>query len=78
MRYLSLEYRYYKMKKIVFPDEIINHILSFREKHPFVKTMNSLIKEYSDLGDHIVFEYYHDNEPYEYSFAEWIFLYGKL
>ena len=66
------------MNAILFSDEIINIILSFREKHPFSKIMGPLIQEYHDLGDHVVFEYYHENVPYEYSFAEWIFVYRKL
>lgn len=63
---------------MIFSDEIINHILSFREWHPFVKIMKPLINEYMEIDDHNVLEYYHDNEYYEYSFIEWYFLYRKL
>lgn len=63
---------------MIFSDEIINHILSFREKHPFAKLISPLIKEYMDIDDYNVLEYYHDNEYYELSFIEWYFLYRNL
>lgn len=58
---------------MIFSDEIINIILSFREKHPIAYLLEPLIRQYMEIGPHLLLEYYHDNEYYEYSFVEWVF-----
>ena len=63
---------------MIFSDEIINHILSFRVCHPIANIISIFIKEYMDIGDHNILEYYHDNEYYNYSFIEWYFSCKKL
>lgn len=62
----------------MFSDEIINYILSFREKHPIQKLIEPLVESYANLESHIIWEYYHENVVYECSFVEWYFLYRKI
>jgi hypothetical protein len=62
---------------MIFSDEIINHILGFRENHPCIQIIGPYIKTYTEL-DNYIFEYYHDNEYYERSFIDWYFVYRKL
>lgn len=62
---------------MIFSDEIINHILGFRENHPCIFLIGPYIETYMKLDNYIL-EYYHDNEIYERSFIDWYFVYRKL
>jgi hypothetical protein len=62
---------------MIFSDEIINHILGFRENHPCIQIIGPVIKSYTESDNHIL-EYYHENEFYECSFIDWYFVYKKL
>lgn len=56
------------------PIEIINHILSFRERHPIAIYMKYLIDEcYGEDFDPYANEIHYFS--YNYSFSEWYFLY---
>ena len=57
------------------PNELINIILSFREKHPIAKYMNYLMK---DCYVKYTSDFWDENEENsEFLFLEWYFLYRK-
>lgn len=58
------------------PNEIINYILSFREKHPIYKITNYLINK-CYLNDYDPYDIHYNRNNYyckEYSFYEWYFI----
>jgi len=56
------------------PFEIINIILSFREKHFLSNIINNLIKNFYEKDfDPNYAEYWFDNYCYHYSFSQWYF-----
>lgn len=67
---------------MIFSDEIINHILSFRERHILCKILGPILAEYEAMEDgHNILEYYNDTDTESYyicSFTEWYFLYRRL
>ncbi len=56
---------------LTIPNEIINHILSFREVNPISIIINNLIKLYVNSTG----EYWYDNYYCEHTFKVWYFLY---